>query len=714
MAPHPDKQQKSLPTSFTSVQDLYKRGPGNFVNVIGIIKDFKPPAQTKRSDWRCEICLYDRYTEDGSFDSIAFNIFRPQNEMPAPSLGDVIVLFQAKFQSHNGVLSLVTHWKTDIHLYSASQIPRPPESALKALRPAPKKPTHNPGQPIHEYVSFFYHSVDKSCIPSEVEFQHTKAKYITANEKFKVLKDVQMDTYVDVIVQLVRQPYDTADRITLWISDFTENDSFFHFAWKGPAIRADKPVNPHESEYDMPYGAGSGGEWKGPFGKRSMQVTCYDQHAAYIREQKLSMGSWVMLRNLHIKYGRNAANLEGFLRGERNDSGLKINIAQMDTTDTESPDPRLKEALRRKFDYEKLKQAETQEIFNASWAGKKRKSDLAEMGITSSDKPKRNRNKNKAKKKSMGHEESVTSSAAVSTTSPTNVNNSNGNSLRPSPRRLLSRNCLHQFDLTRSVKCEYENKPISTFEDILDPIYLKTKVNDQEVELQLPFVNLNYRADVRVINFMPADLRDFAQPKKMSEYAMLSDYEESDADSDEEGRSTADRAAVRQWEWRFFLELEDANSPKGHRGKKNTLWVAVNNFSAQCLLNLDASDLHQDEDNLDILRDRLFLLWGELEEKKSIGEANKRREAQVALANTESNRPPSHSSDDESTAPQKQAIELRSSQISNLPFSCCIRQYGVKVREEDPGKADAGKGKRWQRMFGLFGTRIVTHQQQAV
>ncbi|KAM0447930.1 hypothetical protein ACHAO4_008461 [Trichoderma viride] len=688
MAPHPNKQQNSLPSSFTSVRDLYKRGRGNLVNVIGIIKDFKPPIQTRGSDHKCEICLYDSCAEDGSFDSITLNIFRPQNEMPDPGLGDVIVLFQVKSQLHSDALSLVTHRTTDIHLYSASQIPRPPESALKALRPQSRNTTHNPGQPIHEYVSFFYHSVDKSCIPSDVEFQHIKAKSITANEKFKVLKDVQVDAYVDVIVQLVRQPYDTADRITLWVSDFTENDGFFPFAWKGPAIRADKPVDPHEYESTMPYDAGSGGEWKGPFGKRSMQVTCYDQHAAYIREQNLSMGTWVMLRNLHIKYGRNLANIEGFLRGERNDSDLKINITQMDTTDTESPDPRLKEALRHKRDYEELKKIQSQEIFNASWAGKKRKSDLAEMGITSSDKAKKNRKKPKKKKKLTGHDESITSSAAVSTASSSKNNNSN-------------------------VKCEYETKATSTFEDILDPIYLKTKVDGQEVELQLPFVNLNYRADVRVINFMPPDLRDFAQPKKMSEYVMLSDYEESDADSDEERGSTADRAAVRQWEWRFFLELEDANFPKDHGGKKKTLWVAVNNFSAQCLLNLDASDLHQDEDNLDILRDRLFLLWGELEEKKNIGEENKHRAAQVALANTNLNRPPSHSSDDENTAPQKQETELRSSQISNLPFSCCIRQYGVKAREEDPAKADAGKGKRWQRMFGLFGTKIVTHQQQA-
>lgn len=300
---------------------------------------------------------------------------------------------------------------------------------MKALRPQPRKTTHNPGQPIHDYVSVLYHSIDKSCIPSEVEFQDIKAKSITFNDKFKELKDVQNETFVDVIVQLVRQPYDTGDRITLWISDYTENDSFFHFAWKGPAL-ADKPADPHGYESAMPYGAGPGGEWKGPYGKRSMQVTCFDPHTAFIREQALSTGSWVMLRNLQIKYGRNAANLEGFLREDRNYSGgPKINIMQMDITDTESPDPRLKEAVRHKRDYDQAKQAEMQRIFNASWAGKKRKSDLAEMGITSSDKPKRN--KRKAKKKSVGHDKSVTSSAAVSTVSSSNNNNTNASGNSP-------------------------------------------------------------------------------------------------------------------------------------------------------------------------------------------------------------------------------------------------------------------------------------------
>jgi hypothetical protein len=201
---------------------------------------------------------------------------------------------------------------------------------------------------------------------------------------------------------------------------------------------------------------------------------------------------------------------------------------------------------------------------------------------------------------------------------------------------------------------------------------------------------------------MPPDLEDFAQPKKSTEYAILSDNEESDGDVDMEGEATADPATAREWEWRFFLELEDINTPKDNRGKKKTLWVAVNNASAQCLLNLDASDLRKDEKNLEALRQRLFLLWGELEGKKSLEEENKH---QAALVNRELNRPPLDSSDDENTAPRKQDAE--SSQISNKPFTCCIHQYGVEVPEENPTKADAGEGKRWQRMFGLFGTRIA-------
>jgi protection of telomeres protein 1 len=46
-------------------------------------------------------------------------------------------------------------------------------------------------------------------------------------------------------------------------------------------------------------------------------------------------------------------------------------------------------------------------------------------------------------------------------------------------------------------------------------------------------------------------------------------------------------------------------------------------------------------------------------------------------------------------------------EAKNKAFTCCIQQYGVKVHEDDAAKANAGIGKRWQRVFGLFGTQIV-------
>ncbi|KAL7913685.1 hypothetical protein GGI35DRAFT_438257 [Trichoderma velutinum] len=693
MAPYVNKRQNSLPSGFISVRDIldHKRGVGNLLNVIGVVKDFRTPVPTRRSDWKCEIRLCDGSAEDASSNSITINIFRPDNEMPDPSLGDVIVLYQAKLQSHAETLSLVTHWTTDVYLYSANQIPRPPEGALKALRPQQRKTTHSPGQTVHEYVSSLYHSIDKKSLPTEAEFQDMKTRSASVSEKFKELKDVRDGTFVDAIVQLVRQPYDTGDKVTLWVSDFTENDSFFHFVFKGLGGDSGQALDPYGYGVNMPYGAGTGGEWKGPFGKRSMQVTCFDPHTSFIRERGLSTGSWVMLRNLNIKYGRNAANLEGYLR-----SDLKINVIQMDATETEAPDPRLKEAIRRKRDYEREKKELLLGIFDAGLAGKKRKSDIADMRLPQIEKPKRNKKaKAKAKKQVKVAEVSIlsqmrTTDQEESTVMSTDTSTETSDALSTAYSK---------------VKCENENKAISTISDMLDPVYLETDVNGEQVKLQLPFVNINYRASVRVVNFMPPDLEDFAQPKKpkkTSEYAMLSDHEESDAGSDMEVEETVGRSTVREWEWRFFLELEDA-SPHGEgQGEKKTLWVAVNNFSAQCLLSLDASDLRSDQKNLEALRQRLFLLWGDLEEKKSIEEENKR---QAALTNRGVNRPPLHSSDDEGRMPRKQGPG--SSQVRSRPFSCCIHQYGVQVPEEDPLKADAGEGKRWQRMFGLFGTRIA-------
>jgi protection of telomeres protein 1 len=56
----------------------------------------------------------------------------------------------------------------------------------------------------------------------------------------------------------------------------------------------------------------------------------------------------------------------------------------------------------------------------------------------------------------------------------------------------------------------------------------------------------------------------------------------------------------------------------------------------------------------------------------------------------------------------KQAIsKVTDLTISNKGFTCCIRQYGIKIPENSATRANAGHGLRWERVYGLFGTRIM-------
>lgn len=101
------------------------------------------------------------------------------------------------------------------------------------------------------------------------------------------------------------------------------------------------------------------------------------------------------------------------------------------------------------------------------------------------------------------------------------------------------------------------------------------------------------------------------------------------------------------------------------------------------------------------LREKLFTLWGDLEEHK----ASRVARAEQLRSRRPGDKPPLEDSDGEEGAVENTAAPLES-KISNKPFTCCIRQYGVVVDEADPWRADAGDGKRWERVFGLFGTKI--------
>jgi hypothetical protein len=87
-------------------------------------------------------------------------------------------------------------------------------------------------------------------------------------------------------------------------------------------------------------------------------------------------------------------------------------------------------------------------------------------------------------------------------------------------------------------------------------------------------------------------------------------------------------------------------------------------------------------------------LWGTLEKFK-IEEARMKALARIQP-------PPS--------SPEAMGEETKMPKVTgNLTFECCIRQFGVEVDvdEDEEDEANASRGKKWKRMYGLFGTKLA-------
>ncbi|KAI1458905.1 hypothetical protein F4805DRAFT_106459 [Annulohypoxylon moriforme] len=655
------QKQVELPSGYVKIQDVLDESlpVGRLINVIGLVKDRRAPRETGGSDWKSTITIYDKSIEDEPEKGLPINIFRPQNEMPEPDATDVLVVLSAKLQSYRGEVSLLSHRSTVFHVYSASQIPKPPKSAKQALEAPLRSKDRPPGDPEHEYVAWLYHAVSKDAIPDTDVFSSQVAHSRNFKDKFSSLNDVRDGQFCDTIVNVVRDPFDQMGTTTLWVSDYSENEAFYKFTWNAGDVSEGRDGDP----YGYATKNVTPSNWAGPYGKRSMQVTCFGIDADFIQKE-VKAGDWVFLRNLHVKYGHNRNNLEGFLREDRTAyySGLKVDILQID--DPETVDGRLKEAIRRKRDYEKLKKQQQKSYAVNENLAKKNAGDLVEGKLSSKER----RALERAQK------------------------------IKEIDDREREREA--RLGLNEQVKCENVDQPVFPVSSIIEPIPYKTTVDGQEVTLTLPFTCAKYRTNVRVVDFRPSKLVDFAIWRKSLESDVLSD-ESGDSDSESDGDGTLDRYAGRKiWEWKFSLLLEDAD-PK-RKGEDNKFWVVVDNTEAQLLLNLDATDLRADPDDLYKLREKLFQLWGNLEECK---QQELQRQA-MSKKRVATHQPPPSSPPRPSSSRKLETADNAETTLSNKPFSCCIRQYGITIREKDPRKADAGEGRRWQRMFALFGTKI--------
>ncbi|KAK0670800.1 hypothetical protein QBC41DRAFT_65972 [Cercophora samala] len=688
----------ALPKGFIQLRDVLdlQFNAGQIVNVMGSIIDIQAAYKTS-NDYKTTWTLTDPSIEDEPH-GVKLNIFRPR-EADIPEIGyqDVVVVHKVKVQRYGGNMSFITNHQTTIRVYESSKIPQPPKSAAVALRPCIKKDERPElTKEIHHLVAVFYQKLDKTNAPSEDAFLQAAQQSANIKDKFSLLQDVQADKFYDLIVRIVRQPHFDFEKATLYVSDYTENPAFHDHLPDKLDGGQDGDAYGYTSQEPAP----AADKWIAPEGKRSLQLTCWEPHIRVLQGH-VKLGSWIKLKNVQIRYGHDFKHLEGFVREDQKYRD-RINIHPLNPEDRENMDNRLKVALRRQQASDKEKKKLIKDIKSAHIAGQKRKA--LEVHAVVEQPPlnsRGRRNENRALKQKKKEEQAHQNVIAASPMAPS----TKSDPPKPEPTQDLTRVGNQQ------VICEQVNVSITPIRTMLEPSFMHVKMDTDTVKVPVPFVNKKYLSFVRVVDFSPARMEDFAVSRKITQYQDLSDSEnsgESSLDEDESSGGDDDPTVKHVWEWRFSLLLEDA-SPAGG-SSPSQVWVVVNNGSGQCLTNLDADDLRKNRKLLSQFQDRMCILWGNLEDVKASKEAAK--SSKQPLKKEVNSRPVSRGSngnripmpdldsdeeEEEANVPTRPGKSgLNETGLFNKPFTCCIKQYGVKT----------GKKDEWVRVFAMDGVRI--------
>ncbi|KAL8918368.1 MAG: hypothetical protein Q9208_007387 [Pyrenodesmia sp. 3 TL-2023] len=700
------------------------------VNLMGVVTDFQPAARSRGKDWTCNFRLADSTTLDDGF---KVRFFKPMEiELPKiESNGDVVILGRVKITSWSGMVTgLSTHASTWI-VFPAVSIPEKASPGPLNLRFLPVK-GYLPSQEHMRYAVELCNSRERSrydaSAPITISSSAQSSTATTATtistpslarrDKFALVKDVQIDKFYDLVGQVLKV-YPGNGVVELYLTDYTSHQSLYNYEWG-----RDDP-DTAEDEGNSLYGSSTSTnrKWPGPYGKHTLTVSLFSPHS-YYAQNHIKESQFVFLRNVRIKFSKDA-KMEGSLHTDRH------NPDRVDVTILHNhSDERVKEVLRRKLQYGKQfqrqqeafvqqhsKDADNQgEALAELTRGQKRKQ-AEQPKLTKAQQRKRKRKKQEEERqKRLEDAESSEDEGQKENTDP----NADPYRVRvthkpPKPTRLESPPPPKKpSNLNKNIRTNKPNIPTRPLTSILS-LSAHALTTPKGTPYTLPFQNIKSRALVRIVDFFPPDIADFAvRKKRTSEFDVLSECsgESSSSegddrrrlpdDTDSEDDATSQRANddndgnrdhTPKWQWRFALVLEDASSSArpttATQPAPERLTAYVTDADAVFLLKLDACNLRRRSQALAALRERLFLLWGDLEERKGRDAAEKRAEA------------------------------------SSMPFECCIKEYGVRSRRqaravsdgcasgEEEAHREGNQGCReednwgWERKFAMFGTTIL-------
>ncbi|KAK2739612.1 hypothetical protein FQN55_009348 [Onygenales sp. PD_40] len=645
----------SRPVGFDSV-DTAKTKTERVVNIIAVVVDALPPKKSGGSSSVSTFTLKDEDFASDAWYGLKIRYFsNDESFLPDPQLGDVVLLRTIRIRSYQGAIIGLSSQRDLIPWvifrkgsnqkagpwiikHPQATDPNPSERAYAlflmgggSAGPDRQSSGVPPPQPVTTTPAARTVVVQKATAP--------------VRTKFSLIKDLAYGTFVDLIVQVVKTYPEDYQRFQLYVTDYTENKQLFNYSEDSHSRDGD----------EFNYTTRPKRDWLGPMGQMTLQVTLWEPHSHFAR-QNVKENDILLLQNVNVKIGRMSSVMEGSLHTDRH-YPEKVQVIPIDDNDS---DEQTRDLVKRKIEYwKRIKGGNGR--FGDNGNKRKANPDTENLSRNAKKKLAQQRRKQEAKEKKNKRDDDQPQIA-------TSIQVVKRDELNTHSTKTFSSITLEKANLSHLVRAQKPTIPFRSISNILtNPSHQNTAPSG--IEYTLPFQNVRYRASIRVVDFFPPNLEDFAVQYDV-ERAMLSD-DGSSGSGDSENED--DEPRRKKWEWRFCLLVEDGG-PGTHYNrneKRERMMVYVADRDAECLLRLDAVDLRANPDILTSLREKLFILWGDLEERKS---AN----------------------------PAAFDINESSGKPSTRPFECCIKEFGVRSR-----KGESGDGFGWERRFRMYGTTIM-------
>ena len=623
------------PISFTDLNTVHAM-TGELVNVIGTVIDLLPARSTRGQDWMLTFTISD------GVGSHKVRFFGPQKNLPpVNNLGDVVVLCKVKANAYNGSKILISSYETSWVVFPTGMIPKELPPLKACIKHERSKRAPLPSAADMQRAIDFKNGEDSSRFSAPLG-EDTVKKLMQPRDKFSLIKDLVVDSFCDLVGQVVKVYWNDRGWIDLYITDYTSNKLLHNF--------------PHPNEGndndDYGYSPKVKRDWPGPFGQRTILITLFPPHAEWARAN-VNVNNYVLLQNVNTKY-TNARYMQGKMRTDLRDED-RIGVIILDREDE-----RVKNVLRRKRDYEKEFRAQTTQnkqqgqnerrdqhearhrperrplleiedknvrinLAGNEMCDEKRKFDDAENNGPQTKLSRGQKRRKKAKEAKQKAKQDLDPQQQTE------------RDRSKSGGRGASEGVTHESlgQLNTNVRCNRPEYPSRSVADILDTAITHKRKLDSGMEVILPFNNKKSRTVVRAVDFKPPRLEDFCYRKRLSEYDGLDGLDDSRSDgadasgSSDGGKSDSDTGVLsgapsstsHKWVWAFDLLVEDANpgvpaiEVNGKRQRERMV-VKVCEADAMYLLKIDPVDLRNDAQALGQLRERLFLLWGDLQERK--------------------------------------------------------------------------------------------------